>query len=294
MFQIAIDFLNDVRGALVSTVAGAFIATSIKFSYDIFQQRKINKAIAKKDIGINFANLVYTNHQRSKTNNIYTQRLRTVTSKLDLAKIFNGKAQGRYLEYLSKATELACRSENNPYVPDYIEQAIKDCHSGFWQTAINVFAKIDATEIRRDMLRAFKLGVAEYLQDRATEYPRLFDGDDFEKFSGTTLFPMLVGEKESKHQQVKIVLMRQHDLLDNVIPNNSENVNVRTAKSTYRYDPDHRDMLRWRTNIKLKEKLKDADVRAETGIQINLPVVLQMATQEQRDKVGMLPPPSNV
>ena len=292
MLDGVMKFLVSLPNVFLGASAGIVLSAVIKFGVDVKKQRTVNQAIADRDIGIQFANLVYTNHQRTKGENKYTQRLRTVASKLDLAKIFNGKAQERYLEYLSRANELARQSETNPYIPDYLEQAIENCHRGVWQSAVNSFAKIDAKEIRNNILRDFKIGVAEYIQDRVGSYPRLFDGVDFEKAAGTTLYPMLVGEKESGRQQMKIILMRENDLRQGVIADREEHVNVRISKGRYAVDREHRDMLRWRTNVGLKQKLNKSSVaRDEIRMQIGLPIELQMATQGQRNKTGLLPPP---
>ncbi len=301
--EISSFVLNSGPGALVGAVVSLTVGILIGRASSLRQQRRMHEALLKKDIGYQFSNVTYATYQW-RTDNTKgkkcTQRLRPFDGKFNLAEVFNGKTQERYLEYIAKAAALAKKTEKNPYVFDYLEQAIKECNEGLpykiHRMATNVFSNsgsLDPKEIHKDMMRDIKIALSKEIQRNAEAYPRLFDGVDFDEANGTRFYPMLVAEKEAQHTQIKILLLREYDLLEGNIPDQSQDVLVHTGRRQYECKPDHPHMLRWRTNRLMIDRLNsDEGFANKIAIQIGLPSNLQMATQEQRNKTGILPPPS--
>jgi hypothetical protein len=153
----------QIPGEVVALVLTTAFTAVGAVGAGVYDQRKINKALVENDDGIEEANVVYTTYQR-QSGGRFKQRLRTFDGDFNLKKIFNQKTQKRYFEYLSKAAELASQSEDNPIVYDYLEQAVRECHSSLYRRAVGLFVKPDPQKICENIYRKIKLGVSKDIQ----------------------------------------------------------------------------------------------------------------------------------
>ena len=291
-----IDLTDVFAGEAAAFVMGVAFSGAALLAMRVRNQRRINKALRERDVGSRFANISYTTYQWTNDDKKKcTQRLRPYNGKFDLAMVFNGNAQKRYLEYIDKAAALARENPDKPNVLDHLEEAVIACNSDPYHRVVGIFSKIDAKEVRKDIIRDLNIGLSVDIQQNAHSYPRLFDGVDFDNKRGTGLYPMIVAERDANHKQIKILLLREYDLVPGNVADNEDDVLVRVSSGKYRHVPDHDHMLRWRTNRNMIDRLTaDKKFHEEVAIPIGIPPVLHVATPDQRAKMGILPPPAFV
>jgi len=283
----------DTRSAIVGGILGIFAGTAGAYINNARKQHQTNNAILNKNVGMQHANLTFTAYRRTKNENT-TQRIRGLKSKFDLGKSFEGETKERYLEYLSRAATLASKSNTNPYVLDYLEQAIEESHKSlhglFTRTLIQSYSQLDPKEIRNDIVRDLKKDISDFIDTISETKPGLFAGINIEKREGATLYPMFVAEKTGQHGQIKILVLREQDLDTTIVPDNEENILIRTGTKKYENSPDHPHMLRWRTTKLLVNRLRNnPSMKEEMSVQIIIPPAYRILNDEQLTRMGIIP-----
>lgn len=168
----------------------------------------------------------------------FDQKIRTVNHAIDIGLIFHPSMREQVMGYLRKAAQ-KCEGEDI-----VVFQKLY---------ASKAFTKKGMQTTRERISRRWKNYFGELLN---TSHIEVRSRAPREKFIGQNVFLIMVNEKLSRTQQIRIFIIPGNWLSSNSIPPFAD-VRFENPDGSFSHDEHHAESIRWRSNQKIVEALKE-------------------------------------
>ncbi len=168
----------------------------------------------------------------------FDQKIRTINHAIDIGLIFHPSMRDQVMGYLRKAAQ-KCEDEDI-----IVFQKLYKSRS---------FTKKGMQNTREKIARRWKNYFGELLN---TSHIEVRSRAPREKFIGQNVFLVMVNEKLSRTKQIRIFIVPGNWLSDNPMPP-FEDVRFENADGSFSHDEHHGESIRWKSNMKIVEALKN-------------------------------------